>query len=132
MTWCSMSSASSEACNDLLAYSLIFSCCCYTCCVRRKLRSILYIKVLVPFSSDMFACSVHYHSLLALVPVSRLNSCFLNCVWMWIKPMEQLEFLLCLSRDLQSYTIISDNFLVQASRVEFHLVLIMQKIYIAL
>ncbi|ONK72584.1 uncharacterized protein A4U43_C04F20930 [Asparagus officinalis] len=36
--------SSSEACNDLFAYSLIFSCCCYTCCVRRKLRSVLDIK----------------------------------------------------------------------------------------
>ncbi|KAJ6821899.1 cell number regulator 13-like [Iris pallida] len=32
-----------EACNDLMAYSLIFSCCCYTCCVRRKLRKMLNI-----------------------------------------------------------------------------------------
>lgn len=36
--------SSSEACNDLLAYTLILSCCCYTCCVRRKLRKMLNIK----------------------------------------------------------------------------------------
>ncbi|KAJ8771039.1 hypothetical protein K2173_023364 [Erythroxylum novogranatense] len=30
--------SSSEACNELMAYSLILSCCCYTCCIRRKLR----------------------------------------------------------------------------------------------
>nr|XP_043607805.1 protein MID1-COMPLEMENTING ACTIVITY 1 isoform X2 [Erigeron canadensis] len=29
---------SGEACNELMAYSLILSCCCYTCCIRRKLR----------------------------------------------------------------------------------------------
>ncbi|KAF6163835.1 hypothetical protein GIB67_016175 [Kingdonia uniflora] len=35
--------SSAEACNELMAYSLIFSCCCYTCCVRRKLRKTLNI-----------------------------------------------------------------------------------------
>ncbi|GAV74713.1 PLAC8 domain-containing protein [Cephalotus follicularis] len=35
--------SSAEACNDLMAYSLILSCCCYTCCVRRKLRKTLSI-----------------------------------------------------------------------------------------
>ncbi|KAA8532007.1 hypothetical protein F0562_006851 [Nyssa sinensis] len=28
--------SSAEACNELMAYSLILSCCCYTCCIRRK------------------------------------------------------------------------------------------------
>ncbi|GKV45092.1 hypothetical protein SLEP1_g52214 [Rubroshorea leprosula] len=37
--------SSAEACNDLMAYSLILSCCCYTCCVRRKLRQMLNITV---------------------------------------------------------------------------------------
>ncbi|PIA27824.1 hypothetical protein AQUCO_07500029v1 [Aquilegia coerulea] len=36
--------SSGEACNELMAYSLILSCCCYTCCVRRKLRKTLNIK----------------------------------------------------------------------------------------
>ncbi|KAI3794287.1 hypothetical protein L1987_36916 [Smallanthus sonchifolius] len=35
---------SAEACNELMAYSLILSCCCYTCCIRRKLRKTLNIK----------------------------------------------------------------------------------------
>ncbi|XP_076905290.1 protein MID1-COMPLEMENTING ACTIVITY 1-like [Bidens hawaiensis] len=35
---------SADACNELLAYSLIASCCCYTCCIRRKLRNTLNIK----------------------------------------------------------------------------------------
>ncbi|CAH8345155.1 unnamed protein product [Eruca vesicaria subsp. sativa] len=35
--------SSAEACNELMAYSLILSCCCYTCCVRRKLRKTLNI-----------------------------------------------------------------------------------------
>ncbi|XP_022741706.1 protein MID1-COMPLEMENTING ACTIVITY 1-like isoform X2 [Durio zibethinus] len=35
--------SSAEACNELMAYSLILSCCCYTCCVRRKLRKALNI-----------------------------------------------------------------------------------------
>ncbi|KAL6511884.1 hypothetical protein OROGR_021481 [Orobanche gracilis] len=34
-----------QTCNDIMAYSLILSCCCYTCCVRRKLRRTLNIKV---------------------------------------------------------------------------------------
>ncbi|KAL7223791.1 hypothetical protein ACSBR1_025275 [Camellia fascicularis] len=38
--------SSAEACNELMAYSLILSCCCYTCCIRRKLRKMLNIKVL--------------------------------------------------------------------------------------
>ncbi|KAI4386826.1 hypothetical protein MLD38_004725 [Melastoma candidum] len=33
-----------EACNDLMAYSLILSCCCYTCCIRMKLRKALSIE----------------------------------------------------------------------------------------
>ncbi|XP_021714063.1 protein MID1-COMPLEMENTING ACTIVITY 1-like [Chenopodium quinoa] len=36
--------SSGEACNDLVAYSLILSCCCYTCCVRGKLRKTLNIN----------------------------------------------------------------------------------------
>ncbi|XP_071702312.1 protein MID1-COMPLEMENTING ACTIVITY 1-like [Rutidosis leptorrhynchoides] len=35
--------SSGEACNELMAYSLILSCCCYTCCIRRKLRKTLDI-----------------------------------------------------------------------------------------
>ncbi|KAK1423553.1 hypothetical protein QVD17_18857 [Tagetes erecta] len=34
---------SGEACNELMAYSLILSCCCYTCCIRGKLRKTLNI-----------------------------------------------------------------------------------------
>lgn len=41
--------ASAEACNDLMAYSLVLSCCCYTCCVRRKLRQMLNITVCSSF-----------------------------------------------------------------------------------
>ncbi|KAI3767839.1 hypothetical protein L2E82_18268 [Cichorium intybus] len=33
-----------DACNELMAYSLIVSCCCYTCCIRRKLRNTLNIR----------------------------------------------------------------------------------------
>ncbi|CAM8921763.1 unnamed protein product [Rhodiola kirilowii] len=32
-----------DACNELMAYSLVLSCCCYTCCIRRKLRKTLSI-----------------------------------------------------------------------------------------
>ncbi|KAL8231693.1 hypothetical protein R6Q57_001471 [Mikania cordata] len=35
---------SADVCNELMAYSLIASCCCYTCCVRRKLRNALNIR----------------------------------------------------------------------------------------
>ncbi|KAK1272862.1 Cell number regulator 13 [Acorus gramineus] len=34
-----------EACNELMAYSLILSCCCYTCCIRRRLRKKLNITI---------------------------------------------------------------------------------------
>ncbi|KAF5955901.1 hypothetical protein HYC85_008757 [Camellia sinensis] len=37
--------SSTDACNELMAYSLILSCCCYTCCIRRKLRKMLNITV---------------------------------------------------------------------------------------
>ncbi|PWA83698.1 hypothetical protein CTI12_AA165720 [Artemisia annua] len=35
---------SADVCNELMAYSLIASCCCYTCCIRRKLRNTLNIR----------------------------------------------------------------------------------------
>lgn len=35
--------SSAEACNELMAYSLILGCCCYTCCVRGKLRKMLNV-----------------------------------------------------------------------------------------
>ncbi|KAK9067413.1 hypothetical protein SSX86_014742 [Deinandra increscens subsp. villosa] len=35
---------SADACNELMAYSLIASCCCYTCCIRRRLRNALNIR----------------------------------------------------------------------------------------
>ncbi|KAI7996993.1 Protein MID1-COMPLEMENTING ACTIVITY 1, partial [Camellia lanceoleosa] len=34
-----------EVCNELMAYSMILSGCCYTCCIRRKLCKMLNIKV---------------------------------------------------------------------------------------
>lgn len=47
-----------EACNDLMAYSLILSCCCYTCCVRRKLRKTLNITggLCDDFLSHLMCC----------------------------------------------------------------------------
>ncbi|XP_072968720.1 cell number regulator 13-like [Typha angustifolia] len=47
-----------EVCNDLIAYSLILSCCCYTCCVRRKLRETLNITggVFDDFLSHLMCC----------------------------------------------------------------------------
>ncbi|GER30449.1 PLAC8 family protein [Striga asiatica] len=33
-----------QTCNDIMAYSLVLSCCCYTCCLRGKLRRTLNIK----------------------------------------------------------------------------------------
>ncbi|XP_071731245.1 protein MID1-COMPLEMENTING ACTIVITY 1-like [Rutidosis leptorrhynchoides] len=35
---------STDACHELMAYSLIASCCCYTCCIRKKLRTALNIR----------------------------------------------------------------------------------------
>ncbi|XVE87466.1 hypothetical protein DITRI_Ditri18aG0119600 [Diplodiscus trichospermus] len=50
--------SSSEACNELMAYSLILSCCCYTCCVRRKLRKALNITggFVDDFLSHLMCC----------------------------------------------------------------------------
>ncbi|WCJ32675.1 Protein MID1-COMPLEMENTING ACTIVITY 1 [Euphorbia peplus] len=50
--------SSAEACNDLMAYSLILSCCCYTCCVRRKLRKTLNITggFVDDFLSHLMCC----------------------------------------------------------------------------
>ncbi|KAB1199964.1 Protein MID1-COMPLEMENTING ACTIVITY 1 [Morella rubra] len=47
-----------EACNDLMAYSLILSCCCYTCNVRRKLRKTLNITggFIDDFLSHLMCC----------------------------------------------------------------------------
>lgn len=36
--------SSGDACNELAAYSLLLSCCCYTCCIRIKLRKMLNVK----------------------------------------------------------------------------------------
>ncbi|URE18238.1 PLAC8 family [Musa troglodytarum] len=49
---------SAEACNDLMAYSLILSCCCYTCCVRRKLRKMFDITggLCDDFLSHLLCC----------------------------------------------------------------------------
>ncbi|KAB2036522.1 hypothetical protein ES319_D03G007200v1 [Gossypium barbadense] len=50
--------SSAEACNELMAYSLILSCCCYTCCVRRKLRKALNITggFVDDFLSHLMCC----------------------------------------------------------------------------
>ncbi|KAJ4967165.1 hypothetical protein NE237_019014 [Protea cynaroides] len=47
-----------EACNELLAYSLILACCCYTCCIRRKLRKMLNITggICDDFLSHLMCC----------------------------------------------------------------------------
>ncbi|KAK8587131.1 hypothetical protein V6N13_086136 [Hibiscus sabdariffa] len=50
--------SSAEACNELMAYSMILSCCCYTCCVRRKLRKALNIRggIIDDFLSHLMCC----------------------------------------------------------------------------
>ncbi|KAL1569773.1 Ca(2+)-dependent cysteine protease [Salvia divinorum] len=50
--------SAAETCNDLMAYSLILSCCCYSCCIRRKLRKILNIKggLVDDFLSHLVCC----------------------------------------------------------------------------
>ncbi|CAL9780015.1 unnamed protein product [Musa acuminata subsp. burmannicoides] len=50
--------SSAEACNDLMAYSLVLSCCCYTCCVRRKLRNMFNITggLCDDFLSHLLCC----------------------------------------------------------------------------
>ncbi|XP_043712313.1 protein MID1-COMPLEMENTING ACTIVITY 1-like [Telopea speciosissima] len=50
--------SSAEACNELMAYSLVLACCCYTCCVRRKLRKMLNITggICDDFLSHLMCC----------------------------------------------------------------------------
>ncbi|CAN1122363.1 Protein MID1-COMPLEMENTING ACTIVITY 1 [Linum perenne] len=50
--------SSGEACNELMAYSLILSCCCYTCCMRRKLRNMFNISggLVDDFLSHLMCC----------------------------------------------------------------------------
>ncbi|XP_024016648.1 protein MID1-COMPLEMENTING ACTIVITY 2 isoform X2 [Eutrema salsugineum] len=50
--------SSTEACNELMVYSLILSCCCYTCCIRQKLRKTLNIKggSIDDFLSHLMCC----------------------------------------------------------------------------
>ncbi|XP_034683353.1 protein MID1-COMPLEMENTING ACTIVITY 1 [Vitis riparia] len=50
--------SSAEACNELMAYSMILSCCCYTCCIRRKLRNMLNITggLFDDFLSHLMCC----------------------------------------------------------------------------
>ncbi|XP_042482209.1 protein MID1-COMPLEMENTING ACTIVITY 1-like [Macadamia integrifolia] len=50
--------SSAEACNELMAYSLVLSCCCYTCCIRRKLRKMLNITggICDDFLSHLMCC----------------------------------------------------------------------------
>ncbi|KAL8151719.1 hypothetical protein V2J09_021527 [Rumex salicifolius] len=50
--------SSAEVCNELFAYSLILSCCCYTCCVRKKLRKTLNITggIFDDFLSHLMCC----------------------------------------------------------------------------
>ncbi|KAH9662597.1 protein MID1-COMPLEMENTING ACTIVITY 1 [Citrus sinensis] len=61
--------SSAEACNELMAYSLILSCCCYTCCIRRKLRKTLNIAVFSP-------CHCKIISLCHQYPINLLNVVF--------------------------------------------------------
>lgn len=50
--------SSGEACNELAAYSLFMSCCCYTCCIRKKFRKIFNIKggLCDDFLSHLLCC----------------------------------------------------------------------------
>ncbi|KAK4434642.1 protein MID1-COMPLEMENTING ACTIVITY 1 [Sesamum alatum] len=50
--------SSAQACNDIMAYTLILACCCYTCCIRRKLRARLDIKggLFDDFLSHVMCC----------------------------------------------------------------------------
>ncbi|KAL5173111.1 Protein MID1-COMPLEMENTING ACTIVITY 1 [Glycine soja] len=61
--------SSAETCNELMAYSLILSCCCYTCCIRRKLRKMLNIRYSLEFSVIwrlVFSFSSIFYVLLAI------------------------------------------------------------------
>ncbi|KAJ8531417.1 hypothetical protein K7X08_026851 [Anisodus acutangulus] len=50
--------SSADACNELMAYSLILSCCCYTCCIRKELRKKLNITggIIDDFLSHLMCC----------------------------------------------------------------------------
>ncbi|GMY08300.1 protein MID1-COMPLEMENTING ACTIVITY 1-like [Fagus crenata] len=47
-----------RAINDLMAYSLFCGCCCYTCCMRRKLRELFNIEggSCDDFSTHLMCC----------------------------------------------------------------------------
>ncbi|XP_075671937.1 protein MID1-COMPLEMENTING ACTIVITY 1-like [Castanea sativa] len=47
-----------RAINDLLSYSLFCGCCCYTCCIRRKLRELFNIEggSCDDFSTNLMCC----------------------------------------------------------------------------
>ncbi|CAI8608992.1 unnamed protein product [Vicia faba] len=51
--------SAAEVCNEFLVYSLILSCCCYTCCIRRKLRKMMNIPggYVDDFLSHLMCCS---------------------------------------------------------------------------
>uniref|UniRef100_A0A804J579 MCAfunc domain-containing protein n=1 Tax=Musa acuminata subsp. malaccensis TaxID=214687 RepID=A0A804J579_MUSAM len=55
---CKKQTSSAEACNDFMAYALVLSCCCYTCCIRRKLRKMLNITggLCDDFLSHLMCC----------------------------------------------------------------------------
>ncbi|XP_039173903.1 protein MID1-COMPLEMENTING ACTIVITY 1-like [Eucalyptus grandis] len=46
------------AVNNVFAFSLIGSCCCYTCCVRRRLRKLFNIQVLSLTNRLLTLCSL--------------------------------------------------------------------------
>ncbi|KAF3976797.1 hypothetical protein ACB098_06G138300 [Castanea mollissima] len=47
-----------RAINDLMSYSLFCGCCCYTCCIRRKLRELFNIEggSCDDFSTHLMCC----------------------------------------------------------------------------
>ncbi|EOA30672.1 hypothetical protein CARUB_v10013809mg [Capsella rubella] len=68
--------SSAKACNQLMVYSLILSCCCYTCCIRKKLRKTLNIKggSIDDFLSHLMCCCCALVQELREVKIRGANS----------------------------------------------------------
>ncbi|KAG8651500.1 protein MID1-COMPLEMENTING ACTIVITY 1 isoform X5 [Manihot esculenta] len=45
-----------RAVNDLMAYAIFCGCCCYTCCIRRKIRHIFNIEMESSYYSHLKTC----------------------------------------------------------------------------
>lgn len=119
-----------------MAYSLVFSCCCYTCCFRRKLRNMLNIKVTnVPTcklrpvlfmqgwmlgATICFFCKFRYSY---IIEMQMINYCFLSS---WPRKPKVCKSIILLGCFV---TIIMTFFLLHVLSLYFHLVFVFRDMY---